>query len=132
MQSPLREDHPNAEDTKPSGDRIRGARWRIFLYLFGATCVAIALDVVTTYLGFQQIGSRFEHNAIALYLINRIGWVGLTALLTFTCVVCLKSFKLVYWNLSLHWSRWLNVLVFTVCVFRWIVVVTDTMWLISR
>lgn len=106
-------------------------RWRIFLVLFALTCTAVALDVVTTYMGFQRVGPRFEQNAVALYLIKRLGWAGLVALLAITCVICVKSFKMVYWNLSLRWSLWLNVLTGAVCIFRWVVVVSDIAWLVK-
>jgi len=118
----------------PAVDRgdyeLRARRWRTFLFVFVLTCAAISLDLVTTYMGFQRVGSRFEQNGIALYLIQRIGWLGIGGVLVLTCAVCLRSFKLVYWNLSLRWSLWLNVLIAVVCLFRWLVVITDVAWLV--
>jgi len=108
---------------------LRAARWRKFQVVFTLTCIAIALDLSTTYLGFQREGARFEQNGIALFLIQRIGWVGITAILLVACTACFKSFKTVYWKLSLRWSLWLNVLLIAACAFRWLVVVTDTLWL---
>lgn len=112
-------------------EATRRSRWRYFQWVFALTCLAVGLDLITTYLGFRRIGSRFEQNGIALFLIQHLGWIGISALLVLTCAVCLRSFKLVYWNLSLNWSRWLNVLVSAVCVFRVVVVVSDIWWLFS-
>lgn len=108
----------------------RARRWRSFIILYCLTCAAVILDLITTYLGFQRIGSRFEQNGIALFLIQRIGWVGISGVLALTCYACLRSFKLVYWNLALKWSLWLNVVLALVCAFRWLVVVSDAAWLI--
>jgi hypothetical protein len=110
---------------------IRARRWRFFQRVFGITCVAISCDVVTTYLGFQRIGARFEQNGLALYIIQHAGWVGLVAFLSLVCYVCLRSFRLVYWRLSPKWSRGLNMLVAVVCVFRWIVVLSNVLWLLQ-
>ncbi len=131
MQSRLTADVSGAAGETPETE-LRTARWRMFLYLFAATCLAVGLDVITTYMGMLRIGSRFEQNGIALYLITHIGWLGLTALLAIACALCVVSFKLVYWNLSLQWSRWLNLLVGCVCIFRWLVVTTDIIWLVRR
>jgi hypothetical protein len=114
-----------------SDEATRRSRWRFFQWLFALTCLAVGLDLITTYLGFRRVGSRYEQNAIALFLIQHLGWIGISALLVLTCAVCLKSFKLVYWNLSLNWSRWLNVVMCAVCVFRLVVVVSDIWWLFS-
>lgn len=105
-------------------------RWNVFLCVFVLTSIAVVLDLVTTYLGFRRTGTRFEENAIALFLIQHIGWVGIGALTAAVCALCFSSFKRVYWNLSLHWSFWLNILAAIVCVFRWTVVVADIAWLI--
>lgn len=112
-------------------EATRRGRWRFFQWVFALTCLAVGLDLITTYLGFRRVGSRFEQNGIALFLIQHLGWVGVSALLVLTCAVCLRSFKLVYWNLSLNWSRWLNVILCAVCVFRVVVVVSDVWWLFS-
>ncbi len=109
----------------------RRNRWRFFQWVFALTCLAVGLDLVTTYLGFRRVGSHFEQNGISLFLIQHLGWIGISALLVLTCFVCLRSFKLVYWNLSLNWSRWLNVVMCAVCIFRAVVVVSDIWWLIS-
>lgn len=109
---------------------IRRKRWKLFLLLFAMTCIAIALDVLTTYLGFQRIGPRFEQNPIGLYLIDTIGWGWLVALLALACAGCIISLKLVYWNLSLHWGFWLNGVVCLLCMFRWTVVISDSLWLL--
>jgi len=116
-------------------DRVestRRRRWRYFRWTFAFTCAGIILDIVTTYLGFQRIGAAYEQNGIALYLIGHLGWVGMCALIALTCLVCLRSFKLVYWNLGLSWSRYLNIVITAVCLFRWIVAVSDTIWLINH
>jgi hypothetical protein len=109
---------------------IRSRRWRTFLLVFSLTCAAIILDLVTTYLGFQRVGPRFEQNGIALYLIKNVGWLGVTGILALACLVCLQSFKLVYWNLGIRWSLWLNLVLALVCSFRWLVVASDVAWLI--
>ncbi|GEM_PF-6584772 len=108
---------------------IRQRRWELFVRLFALTCLAVALDVITTYIGIRRIGYRFEQNGIALYLIRNLGWDGLTAFLALACAACVRSFKLVYWHLSLEWGRWLNVLVAVLCLFRWVVVTSDILWL---
>ena len=76
-------------------DAKRLSRWHFFEWVFGLTCLAVGLDLVTTYLGFRRVGSRFEQNGIALFLIQHLGWIGISALLVLTCFVCLRSFKLV-------------------------------------
>ncbi len=111
---------------------IRRKRWRYFQWAFALTFLGIVVDFVTTYIGFQRVGSSFEQNGIALYLIHHIGWVGVAILLVLTCLACLRSFKLVYWNLGLKWSHWLNILITVVCVFRWIVGISDAIWLINH
>ena len=100
------------------------------MYVFSLTCAAASLDLVTTYLGFRRTGTHFEQNGIALYLIEHVGWIGIVALTAAACALCFASFKLVYWNLSLRWSLWLNAIVAIVCIFRWSVVITDIAWLI--
>ena len=76
------------------------------------------------------MGSRFEQNGIVLYLIQHIGWIGVTGIVALACIVCLRSFKLVYWNLDVRWSLFLNVALALICVFRWLVVASDIAWLV--
>lgn len=104
----------------------------MFQRIFALTCAAVSLDLLTTYVGFLRVGPRFEQNGIALYLIEHVGWLGVGALSIIACAFCFASFKLVYWNLSLRWSLWLNAVVAIVCMFRWSVVITDFVWLIRR
>jgi hypothetical protein len=110
-------------------DGVRRSRWRLFQIVFSLTCVAIVLDLWTTYLGFQREGSRFEQNGIVLYLLQHVGWFGISVILAVACAACFRSFRTVYWNLGLRWSLWLNIFLILACSFRWLVVVTDTLWL---
>lgn len=109
---------------------LRGSRWRVFVVLFSLTCVAIVLDLLTTYLGFRRVGARFEQNGVVLFLIQRIGWAGVGGILLIACLACFRSFRTVYWRLSTRWSLWLNVVLGLACGFRWLVVITDAFWLV--
>lgn len=113
----------------PDGD-TRDRRWRFFERIFVLLCLAIATDLVTTYLGFRRIGARFEQNGLALYIIQHGGWPGLVLVLAAACFACLRSFRLVYWRLGLGWSRWLNVVVAVVCAVRWVVALSNVVWLV--
>jgi len=108
---------------------VRAGRWRVFQIVFLFMCIAIVLDLYTTYLGFQREGSRFEQNGIVLFLIQHIGFLGVAAILIAACLACFQSFRTVYAQLGLRWSFWLNLVLVLGCGFRWLVVVTDTMWL---
>lgn len=118
------EQHGNvAEDT-------RASRWHFFQLVFGLTYLGILLDIITSAIGFQQMGSSYEQNPLAKALILNIGWVGLTLLLTATCAVCYVSFRAVYARMNLRWTMVGNVLIVVVALMRWVVVSTAIIYLV--
>lgn len=108
----------------------RRSRWHFFQAVFAVTYLGILLDIVTSAIGFQQMGSGYEQNPLAKALILNIGWVGLTLLLTAVSAVCYLSFRTVYARMGLRWTAVGNVLITMVALMRWVVVSTAIIYLV--
>lgn len=108
----------------------RASRWHFFQLVFGLTYLGILLDIVTSWIGFQQMGSSYEQNPLAKALILNIGWAGLTLLLTATCAVCYVSFRAVYARMNLRWTVLGNVLIVIVALMRWVVAGTALIFIV--
>lgn len=113
-----------------SDEEKRCARWHYFQAAFALTCIGILGDIITSAIGFQQMGSGYEQNPLAKAIILDTGWLGLTFLLAAVCAVCYFSFRAVYARLSLRWSMIGNVLITVVGVVRWFVVSTAIIYMV--
>lgn len=122
---------PRAAVASPKEFRRRRRRWRVFQALFAATCLGIVLDVVTTAIWFSKAGSGYEQNPLGGFLIAHLGWAGLLVLLMSLCAVCYVSVRAVYWRMSTVWSAVINVLLFFIATFRWIVVAAAIITLVQ-
>lgn len=111
-------------------DRKRRRRWHFFQVAFAATCLGILLDIVTSMIGFQQMGSSYEQNPLAKTLILNIGWAGLVLVFVAVCGVCYLSFRAVYARMSPHWALVGNTLIVIVALMRWFVVSVDLYYLV--
>jgi uncharacterized membrane protein len=112
-------------------DRTRQRRWRFFQVALFFLYLGVVADIVTTALGFQRAGTRYEQNPAGGILIENIGWIGLLGLLTACCILCYVSFKIVYFRMSLGWSRALNIAVVLVLITRWLIVAAAVLYLIQ-
>lgn len=111
-------------------ERKRRSRWHFFQVAFAVTYLGILGDIVTSAIGFQQMGSSYEQNPLAKAIILNVGWVGLTVLLTAVCAVCYLSFRAVYARMSLRWTTVGNVLLVIVALMRWVVVSTAIIYMV--
>lgn len=111
--------------------RKRASRWRFFNLLFVCLYLGIMLDIVTTAIGFMKAGSQYEQNPFGSAMIGHVGWYGLAALMTIISWVLYKSFKTVYWHMSLKWSGILNSVLVLLVAFRWLAVVTAVLFLLQ-
>lgn len=110
--------------------RRRLSRWHFFQAAFAVTYLGILGDIVTSAIGFQQMGSSYEQNPLAKAIILNVGWVGLTILLTSVSAVCYVSFRAVYARMALRWTAVGNVLIVIVALMRWVVVSTAIIYMV--
>lgn len=114
----------------PPDLETRAARWRLFRIVFVLTYLGIVLDVATTSLAYLVDGPEFEQNPLGSVLIAHLGWAWMFALLTFLCLVCYRSVRVVYYRLPLSWSRAIYTAVVVLTAFRWVAVVTSVLFLV--
>ncbi|GAC1332931.1 MAG: hypothetical protein NVSMB22_25130 [Chloroflexota bacterium] len=121
-------DHMTLQPLSPAGDmagkdsRTRASRWRFFRVAFILLYFGVVLDLVTTAIGFLKVGASYEQNPLTGSLIAHLGWFGVAGLLTVISWVLYKSFRTVFWHMSLKWSVFLNSVLVLMVVFRWVVV----------
>jgi len=116
-------------DAEERTKRLR--RWHFFQIVFVLTYAGVVLDEITTGLGFLKSGPGYEQNPLGTLLIGNLGWIGLWLILSFACVVCYLSFRVVYFRLSPAWSMGLNILVVVITLVRWLAVVMAVQYLMS-
>ena len=109
----------------------RAKRWRFFRVAFSVVYLGIVLDVITTAMGYAKAGSSYEQNPLGGSLIGGLGWIGMLALLTALCLICYHSVRVVFWRMSMRWSRLINGLMVALAAFRWLAVVTAVLYLLQ-
>lgn len=109
----------------------RRRRWRFFQVVFAFVYVGILMDIATTALGYMKAGSAYEQNPLGGGAIGFLGWPGLVAVMTFLCLVCYHSVRLVYARMSLRWSSLINSVMVLIAAFRWLAVVTAIIYLLQ-
>ena len=116
----------------PDGEQgKRASRWRFFQIVFALVYVGIVLDIITTALGYLKSGSQYEQNPLGGSLIGNLGWPGLAVLMTFLCLVCYHSVRVVYARMSLRWTWLINGAMILIAAFRWLAVVTAIIYLLQ-
>src|SRR5947209_8767971 len=68
--------------------RTRERRWRIFQVTFFFLYLGVVLDLLTTSMGYQRIGSAYEQNPLGALLIQHLGWTGLLATFAGLAAIC--------------------------------------------
>lgn len=107
----------------------RQHRWRLFQILFALTYAGIVMDVITTAIGTYTSKVPYEQNPLGLYLIDRLGWLGLLWLISAICIVCYASCRTVIWRLSTRWGVVFNVALGLLAAVRWLAVVTAILYI---
>lgn len=107
----------------PNGEK-RLARWHSFNVIFTLGYLGIALDILTTRIGFGIAGSAYEQNPIGAFLIGHIGWWGMALILTGASLVFYKACRVVFFHSSPAWSVILNSALAIVTAVRWLAVAT--------
>lgn len=118
-------------DDRTPEQRKRGRRWRFFQIVFVFAYSGTILDVITTAMGYEKTGAKYEQNPLGGGLIHDLGWIGLAALLTVLLGVCYFSCRVVYARMNLRWSSLLNTILVLVTAFRWLAVVTAVLYLMQ-
>jgi hypothetical protein len=109
----------------------RQARWHSFQVVFALAYAGIVLDVATTALGFQAVGSSYEQNPLGGTLIGNLGWVGLFLFMSAIAFVCYRSCRLVCFHMSRRISGFVTALLGVAALIRWVAVITAILFLVQ-
>jgi hypothetical protein len=114
-----------------SESQRRHHRWRFFQVTFFLMYVGVVLDVLTTAMGYERMGTAYEQNPLGAGLIGGMGWIGLLALLAALCALCYVSFRVVYFHMSMRWSAILNTVLVILLLARWVTVTAAVIYLVQ-
>lgn len=109
----------------------RQARWHSFQIVFALAYLGIVLDVLTTAMGFQAVGSSYEQNPLGGTLIGNLGWAGMFALMSVIAFICYRSCRLVCFHMSRRVSGIVTGLLAVAAFVRWVAVITAILFLLQ-
>lgn len=125
---------PRGRFSRPviAGRRADDRRWHAFQVVFVLLGFGVAMDIITTAMGYGAEGLNYEQNPVGHFLIRSLGWPGLTLFFAGSLALLYAAVRVLYSRGAWKSAHFLTVLVAIVAFVRWVAWITAVLYLATE